>query len=215
MKTAVRLAAWVIAVSLILGACATGGSGSEFQTYQDPDNRTLFELPSDWNHYILDQLTQLESVPFIPDLGGYQPITYVAFDGAAGVANLQNMTIDVTESPYPVGARIIRSITQTEKEELSRSTLTSSVYEFASAQGLQNIQVSDFSFGNAYDGVRKLVGVTSEDGVEEGAIYMVVVTNPEVTEMYSMAVGCSLACFQERSDEIFKAVDSWLVNTRR
>lgn len=213
MKTATCQLALVVGTILIIGACGAGDT-SDFTTYRDAEGRTLFELPADWNIYTADQLAQLDSVPFLPNLGAFAPISFVAFDGAAA-QNLDNVTIDVTESPYPVGAQIIRSINTFEKNSLSRQVLIESVYELSGVQGTQEFDGEDFSFGDQYDGVRRVIGLTDDDGETSGAIYLIAVTNPEATEMYSMAVGCSLACFNDQTDEILKAVDSWLVNTRR
>lgn len=213
MRKTVRIAVAALAGGLLLAAC--GGGDPNTTTYRDANDRTLFELPIAWNVYVADELTQLGEIAFIPDLGGgYPAISFVAFDGAAG-RDLQNITLDVTQSPYPIGAHVIRSINPQDKDLLSRNTLALSAYDLATAQGVQAIESEDFTFGREYDGIRRLVGLTGDDGELAGAIYILAVTNPEATEMYSMAAGCSLACFNEQADEIFKAVDSWLVNTRR
>ena len=201
-----------LVASLILVACA--GGNPDTTTYRDADERSLFELPNEWNTYGADELAQLSVVPFIPELAGFPAITLIAFDGAAG-RDLANLTVDVTTSPYPIGAQLIRSIGPQSRDLVSRQTLALSAYDLTDVQGIQEIESEDFSFGRQYDGIRRFVGITAEDGELEGAIYMLAVTNPDTTEIYSMAVGCSLACFERQRDEIFKVVDSWLVNTRR
>ncbi len=212
MNKPLRLVAVGLSAALLLAACGSGDTDTT--TYRDSSDRTLFELPNEWNVYVADELTQLGPIPFIPELGGYPAVSFVAFDGAAG-RDLQNITVDVTQSPYPIGAHVIRSISPQDKDLLSRQTLALSAYDLGTAQGIQAIESEDFSFGSEFDGIRRLVGITGEDGELAGALYILAVTNPEATEMYSMAAGCSLACFNEQADDIFKAVDSWLVNTRR
>jgi len=213
MSKSVRSVAAALAAVMALAACGSGSADTT--TYRDSSDRTLFELPNAWNVYVADELTQLGAVPFIPDLGsGYPAVSFVAFDGAAG-RDLQNITLDVTQSPYPIGAHVIRSIGSQDRDLLSRQTLALSAYDLGTAQGIQAIESEDFSFGREYDGIRRLVGITGDDGELAGAIYILAVTNPDTTEMYSMAAGCSLTCFNEQADEIFKAVDSWLVNTRQ
>ena len=214
MNPQLRALATLIAAAMVLTAC--GGGSPDKTTYRDADDRTLFELPNDWNLYPADELVQIgRPVPFLPDIGGYRPISFVAFDGAAG-RSLENLKLEVAMSPYPIGAQIVRQIGPDERSLLSRHILALSAYDMVNAaQGIQMIESEDFSFGRDYDGVRRLVGVTNEDGRIEGAVYILAVTNPEVTEIYSMAAGCSLACFNRQSTEIFEAVNSWAVNTRR
>lgn len=208
-RRAAALAGW----ALLLGAC--GLSGADVTTYRDDQQRSLFELPDDWNLYGAEEVSRLEEVPLIPDMGGYQPISYVAFDGAAG-RNLGNLTLEINESPFPVGAQIIRQISPADKDMLSRQLLTLSAFDLSEpGLGVQAIQSEDFSFGRDFDGVRRLLGITDGEGQLQGAIYILAVTNPDATHLYSMAAGCSLACFQERQTEISRAVDSWIVNTRQ
>jgi hypothetical protein len=45
-------------------------------------------------------------------------------------------------------------------------------------------------------------------------VHLISVTDPEVTTLYQVAIGCSLECFQAYVPEIIEIVDSWLVNTR-
>ena len=209
-----QLPAWaaLLAAAMILAAC--GGGDPDTTTYRDNENRSLFELPNNWNLYPADELAQIGPVPFIPDIGGYKPISFVAFDGADG-RNLDNLFLDVTTSPFPVGAQIIRQITPEEKDLLSRRIMAVSAYDVtASGQGVQ-IDTWDFSFGRDYEGIGATVGLTDEDGSSQGLVYVLAVTNPEVTELYSMAAGCSLDCFTREGKQIVDAVDSWVVNTRR
>lgn len=208
-----RIMAAGAVLPLLLVACGLGGSDTT--TYRDAQDRSLFELPDNWNLYGAEEVSRLEEVPLIPDMNGYQPISYVAFDGAAG-RNLDNLTLEITKSPFPVGAQIIRQISPADKDLLSRQLLTLSAFDLGEpGLGVQSIQNEDFSFGRDYEGVRRLLGITDGEGQLQGAIYILAVTNPNATQLYSMAAGCSLACFQERRTEISRAVDSWIVNTRQ
>ena len=208
-----RITAAGAVLPLLLAACGLGGSDTT--TYRDAQDRSLFELPDNWNLYGAEEVSRLEEVPLIPDMNGYQPISYVAFDGAAG-RNLDNLTLEITKSPFPVGAQIIRQISPADKDLLSRQLLTLSAFNLGEpGLGIQSIQNEDFSFGRDYEGVRRLLGITDGEGQLQGAIYILAVTNPNATQLFSMAAGCSLACFQERQTEISRAVDSWIVNTRQ
>ena len=212
MRAHSRSAILVLVGAMLLTAC--GGGDPDITVYRDTENRSLFELPKDWNLYRADELSQIAPVPFVPDLGGYRPISFVAFDGAAG-RNLNNLSLDAATSPFPVGAQIIRQISPEEKELLSRRLMAVSAYDVTSpGQGVE-IDTWDFTFGRDFEGIGATVGLTAQDGQSQGLVYVLAVTNPEATELYSMAAGCSLACFAREGEQIVAAVESWIVNTRR
>ena len=213
MNRILRPIAVGLLASLALVACATGETDTK--PYRDSEDRTLFYLPNEWNHYKADEIIQLAATPFIPDLGAYPAVSYIAFDGAEA-RNLENLTLDVANSPFPIGANIVRQIGSEEKELLSRTIMANTAYDLVgAAQGVESIESTDFSFGNGYDGIRRLVGITDDDGELQGVLYLLAVTNPDSTELYSIAAGCSLTCFTEHRDNIYEAVDSWVVNTKR
>lgn len=212
MKPRIRACAAAVAAALALGACGLGSPDSV--TYRDAENRSLFELPDEWNLYTADELIRVTPVPFLPDIGGYLPISFVAFDGAAG-RSLDNLAVDATTSPYPIGAHIIRQISPEEKDLLSRRIMTLAAYDVT--QGGQGVQIDtwDFTFGRDYSGIGAQLRLTNEDGRRQGLVYVLAVTNPEGTELYSMAAGCSRDCFTRQRQQIVDAVNSWAVNTRR
>lgn len=212
MKPRLRACAAAVAAALALGACGLGSPDSV--TYRDAENRSLFELPDEWNLYTADELIRITPLPFLPDIGGYLPISFVAFDGAAG-RSIDNLTIDATTSPYPIGAHIIRQISPEEKDLLSRRIMTLAAYDVT--QGGQGVQIDtwDFTFGREYTGIGAQLRLTNEDGQRQGLVYVLAVTNPEGTELYSMAAGCSRDCFTRQRQQIVDAVNSWAVNTRR
>lgn len=212
MRAHSRSAILVLVGAMLLTAC--GGGDPDITVYRDTENRSLFELPKDWNLYRADELSQIAPVPFVPDLGGYRPISFVAFDGAAG-RDLNNLSLDAASSPFPVGAQIIRQISPEEKDLLSRRLMAVSAYDVTDpGQGVE-IDTWDFTFGRDFEGIAATVGLTAQDGQSQGLVYVLAVTNPEATELYSMAAGCSLECFSREGEQIVAAVESWIVNTRR
>ena len=212
MRAHSRIAILVLVGSMLLTAC--GGGDPDITVYRDTENRSLFELPKDWNLYRAAELSQIAPVPFVPDIGGYRPISFVAFDGAAG-RDLNNLSLDAATSPFPVGAQIIRQISPEEKDLLSRRLMAVSAYDVTNpGQGVE-IDTWDFTFGRDFEGIGATVGLTAQDGQSQGLVYVLAVTNPEATELYSMAAGCSLECFAREGEQIVAAVESWIVNTRR
>lgn len=202
-----------LVLSLLLAACA--GGDPDMITYRDIEDRSLFELPREWHLYRADELIRTGPLPFLPDTGGSM-LSYVAFDGAAG-RSLDNLITSAAASPYPLGAQIIRRISPEEKNLLSNRFIAESAYDtYSPGLGVQIIDlVEDPSFDRDYDGIRGYLGVTQGDNSLEGVIYVRAGHNPDVTEMYSMAVGCSLECFTRDRQEIEQAVNSWVVNTRK
>ena len=212
MRAHSRISILVLVGVMLLTAC--GGGDPDITVYRDAENRSLFELPKNWNLYRADELSQIAPVPFVPDIGGYRPISFVAFDGAAG-RNLNNLSLDAATSPFPVGAQIIRQISTEEKDLLSRRLMAVSAYDVTNpGQGVE-IDTWDFTFGRDFEGIGATVGLTTQDGQSQGLVYVLAVTNPEATELYSMAAGCSLECFAREGEQIVAAVESWIVNTRR
>lgn len=209
-----RGAVTIVLLSLILVACTGGGSPDKI-TYRDSENRSLFELPKDWNLYRADELMQAGTVPFLPNTGA-NIVSYVAFDGAAG-RNLGNLVAGAAGAPYPLGAQIIRQVSADEKDLISNYYMATSTYATSNPSlGVQIIQLDDDpGFDREYDGVVGYLGVTQGGDDLQGVIYLRVGHNPDGTELYSMAVGCSLDCFRRQQQEIEQAVDSWVVNTRR
>ncbi len=211
MRAHSRIAILGLVGVMLLTAC--GGGDPDITVYRDAENRSLFELPKNWNLYRADELSQIAPVPFVPDIGGYRPISFVAFDGAAG-RNLDNLSLDAATSPFPVGAHIIRQISAEEKDLLSRRLMAVSAYDVTNpGQGVE-IDTWDFTFGRDFEGIGATVGLTTQDGQSQGLVYVLAVTNPEATELYSMAAGCSLECFAREGEQIVAAVESWIVNTR-
>ncbi|MCE2528492.1 MAG: hypothetical protein J4G11_01315 [Acidimicrobiia bacterium] len=211
MRAHSRIAILGLVGVMLLTAC--GGGDPDITVYRDAENRSLFELPKNWNLYRAEELTQIAPVPFVPDIAGYRPISIVAFDGAAG-RNLDNLSLDAATSPFPVGAHIIRQISAEEKDLLSRRLMAVSAYDVTNpGQGVE-IDTWDFTFGRDFEGIGATVGLTTQDGQSQGLVYVLAVTNPEATELYSMAAGCSLECFAREGEQIVAAVESWIVNTR-
>ncbi len=201
-------------LGLVLAACGGGSDGSI--RYVDPSSQTLIEVPVSWHLYELGELSErLDELPFVESVQGLEfPLqSMVAFDGAP-FENPGNLAVAIPEADYPIGAATVRSIGDVEREFVSRFTLTQAVIPYRSLPNVQEIMKEDFGFGNGYEGVRVLVAFGDETGQAVGVAYLISVTDPDDTRMFSVAAGCSRDCFVERQEEIESVVDSWLVNTR-
>jgi hypothetical protein len=197
----------------LVAAC--GGADSGTVTFTDPERLGRFEVPDDWNTYQLSELSELDDLPFDEPVQGYgfPAISSVGFDGGP-VRDVANLTTQLTEADFPIGAMMVRQVGEVQKDLLSRAMLTQSVLPYYGLANSQEITKEDFSFGAGFDGVRVLVAFQDDATTNQGVAYLISVSNPEDTRIYSMITGCSRECFIANQETIEKVVDSWLVNKR-
>lgn len=174
-----------------------------------------FQIPQGWHTYDLDELSKLDDLPFDEAVQGFTfpAVSSVGFDGEP-VADVKNIATALPEAEYPIGVMQVRQIGDPEKDFLSRAVLTQSVLPYYTLTNSQELSKEDFSFGNGFDGVRVLVSFEDEASQAQGVAYLITVSNPDDTRMYSMIAGCNRECFIENQDTIVGVVDSWLVNKR-
>ena len=207
-----RFTAAVVLLGLVAVAC--GGGGDSGLEYVAPDDAALFTVPTDWHLYQSDELASLGGLPFVTNFGNQLTvISQVAFDGAPGRA-VSNLGANVASSEYPVGSFVIRGIGTEEREAVSRTLLEQSVL------WPENFSVDeeaafeeDFEFSTEYEGIRRFLPFQDQETEEEGLVYFISVTDATDTRIFSMAAGCSTACWEVYGDQIVEVVDSWLVNT--
>lgn len=205
----------MIAASLfcLLAACSNADSG--VVTFTDEEKLSKFEIPESWNTYELSELSSLEDLPFDEQVQGFTfpAISSVGFDGGP-VRDVGNLTANLPDAEYPIGAMSVRQLGEAEKDVLSRSMLTQSVLPYYGLSNSEEITKEDFSFGNGFDGVRVLVAFQNEAATGQGVAYLISVSNEDDTRIYSMIAGCNRECFIANQETIEKVVDSWLVNKR-
>jgi hypothetical protein len=184
-------------------------------TYTDTERLGRFQIPEQWHTYELSELSALDDLPFDEPVQGFTfpPVSSIAFDGDP-VRDVTHLSRALPEAEYPIGLMSVRQIGETEKDFLSRALLTQSVLPYYNLANSQELQKEDFTFGGGFDGVRVLVAYEDEAGQNQGVAYLITVSNPEDTRMYSIIAGCSRECFITHQDTIVGVVDSWLVNKR-
>jgi hypothetical protein len=199
--------------ALVISAC--GGDSGNVVTYTDTQRLGRFQIPEQWHTYELSELSSLDDLPFDEPVQGFTfpPVSSIAFDGDP-VRDVSHLSKALTESEYPIGLMSVRQIGETQKDFLSRAVLTQSVLPYYNLANSQELEKEDFSFGGGFDGVRVLVAFEDEAGQNQGVAYLITVSNPDDTKMYSMIAGCSRECFISHQDTIVGVVDSWLVNKR-
>lgn len=202
-------------VAVLVSGCTDGGGGGDLVTYTDPANLTLLEVPANWHIYEIEEINELERVPFVENVSGLEfPIeSVVGFDGAP-VDDVDNLAGQVVGADFPIGAATVRSVGERERDFVSRFALTQSVLPYFSLPNAQELTKEDFSFGNGYEGVRVLVAYADPTGQDIGVAYMISVTDDDDERIFSVVAGCSRECFMDRQQDIESVVDSWLVNTR-
>ena len=208
-----RLSTLIVVSGLFLASCSD--ASSDVQTITDDQSLSRFDLPHDWNTYDLSELSTLEQLPF--DVGyqnfTFPAITSVGFDGAP-VSDVTQLNAGIAEADYPIGAATVRQVGDVERDFLSRAMLTQSVVPYHSLANPDELTKEDFTFGNGFDGVRILFSYESESGNDLGVGYLISVSNPEDSRIYSIIAGCNRDCFIANQDTITKVVDSWLVNKK-
>ena len=198
---------------LLIAAC--GGGSSDVQTITDDQSLSRFDVPADWHTYELSELSTLERLPFDAEYQSFTfpAITSIGFDGAP-VSDVNQLNQSIADSDYPIGAASVRQVGDIEKDFLSRAMLTQSVIAYRTLPNPEELQKEDFTFGNGFDGVRLLVSFESESGSDLGVAYLISVSDPEDSRIYSIVAGCNRDCFIANQDAITKVVDSWLVNKK-
>ncbi len=201
------------AASLLTAACGNGSA--DVVTYTDTQRLGRFQIPEQWHTYELSELSALDDLPFDEAVQGFTfpSVSSIGFDGDP-VRDVTHLSRDLPEAEYPIGLMSVRQIGQTEKDFLSRAVLTQSVLPYYNLANSQELEKEDFSFGGGFDGVRVLVAFEDEAGQSQGVAYLITVSNPDDTRMYSMVAGCSRECFITHQETIVGVVDSWLVNKR-
>lgn len=208
-----RFGIGVACFGLALAACS--GTNSDARTITDDQSLTRFDLPNEWHSYELAELSTLEDLPFDSEFQGfsYPAITSIGFDGAP-VEDVSHLETALADADYPIGAASVRQVGDRERDFLSRATLTQSVIPYLTMPNPEEVEKQDFSFGSGFDGVRVLVSFQSETGDDLGVAYLISVSNPEDTRIYSIVAGCNRDCFIANQETITKVVDSWLVNKK-
>jgi len=207
-----RLAVWTAVIAMLAVAC--GGVGSNRLEYKDPDDLALFEVPDDWNLYTADELTQ-QNLPFVTNFVDTLPIaSLAAFDAGTG-RSVTNLEQPVSSVRYPVGSYVVRDVSRSERDLLSRSSLERMVLWPEVFTVTSRGANDDFDFGNNYEGIRRILQFEDLATQERGVVAFVSVTNPDDSQILSMAVGCSEECFEQFTEQIIEVVDSWVVNTRK
>ncbi|HWB90034.1 MAG TPA: hypothetical protein VG872_12615 [Acidimicrobiia bacterium] len=203
----------VVVFGLAVAGCS--GAGADVRTITDDQSLTRFDLPNGWHSYELSELSTLDQLPFdVPYQGfSFPAITSIGFDGAP-VEDVTQLTTGLAEADYPIGAASVRQVGDVERDFLSRAMLTQSVLPYRTLPNPEEIQKEDFTFGAGFDGLRVLVSFESESGSDLGVAYLISVSDPEDSRIYSIVAGCNRQCFIANQDTITKVVDSWLVNKK-
>ena len=159
-------------------------------------------------------LEALPATPFVVQTGEVNlPIlSRVVFEGTTAPDGAA--LADISTSNVPVGSAVVRSISTSQRDQISRFLLAELVLDYHNQPVAQEVLKQDVEVAADFDGVQ--VVVLYNDGVSQAdaGVAMISITDPEVRRMFSIAVGCSLECFGEHQTVITDVIDSWLVNTR-
>jgi hypothetical protein len=207
-----RLFLGVLALGMAVAACGSGDA--DIVTYTDSNKLTLVKVPAQWNVYPFEEVSTLDKLPFAEPYQQlqYQATSVIAFD-AGPSRSVTNVTTPLATATFPIGSMSIRSVNGTEKEFLSRATLSQTLLPYFQLQSQEHVK-EDFTFGDGFDGIRVLVSFADATGANVGVAYLISVTDDADQRIYSILVGCNRDCFIQNQPLIEQVVDSWLVNKR-
>ncbi len=208
-----RIVAVVAALALAATACAQGSSAT--QSITDADNLTRIDLPSDWQHFSSDELSGLATTPFVVQSAGFEMpvVARFAFD-ASPVPTTDHFLLPLSDADFPIGSSVVRRISPLTRDFVSRFILAEAVAPYHQASESRLLAKKDIDLGNDYRGVQVTVTYNDPGTEAEVGVHLISLTNPEVTMLYHVAIGCSLECFDAFGLQILEIVDTWLVNTR-
>jgi hypothetical protein len=171
----------------------------------------FFEIPSDWRVFQEADLAGSADTPFVNQaLLDLPVLSRVVFTGSAA----GDLVTDPSAANVPIGSAVVRSISSGTRDYISRYYLAEMVVPYHSETSAQVVAKSDLDLGHGFDGVQVVVRYVDTTTNTEAVVAFIAVTDPAVTKMYSIAVGCTTACFIDQQQTITDIVDSWLVNTR-
>ncbi|RPI26388.1 MAG: hypothetical protein EHM57_00155 [Actinobacteria bacterium] len=203
----------VAAVGALLGAC--GGGSSATQSFTDPDRYTKIDVPVDWKVYAGSDLDCITATPFVVEAEGVElpVVSRFVFDGSPSPST-DNLLGPVSEADFPIGSSVVRRISPELRDFMSRYLLAEVVVDYHSAEQADEILKQDLEIADGYEGVQLMLAYRDAETSTDAGVFLISLTDPEVTKLYQVAVGCSLECFNTHAEVITGVVDSWLVNTR-
>ena len=207
-----RISVFVAALGILVAACS--GAAPRTQSITDAGQLTRIDLPADWQYYSNEALTDIASTPFVIQEPGLEmPVMSRFVFDAAPISTTDNLIAPISLADFPVGSSVVRRISPDVRDQISRYLLAEVLVPYHEASEQLELAKSDIDLGDDFQGVQVTV-VYKEPGTEaEVGVHLISVTDPEVTTLYQVAIGCSLECFQAYVPEIIEVVDTWLVNT--
>jgi hypothetical protein len=210
-----RIVAVVAALGLLVTACSAAGSSGGTQSITDADQLTRIDLPADWEYYSNESLAGIADTPFVIQAPGAEMpvVSRFAFD-AAPIADPNNLLGPISQADFPVGSSVVRRISPDVRDFVSRYLLAEVVVPYHSASASEELFKQDIDLGDDHTGVQLAVVYKDLQTDEDVGVMFISATDPEVTTLFQVAIGCSLECFQIYGPTIREIVDTWLVNTR-
>ena len=203
----------IAALSLFAAACGGGDGGAT--AVRDADGHFFFEVPAEWTVYHPSDLTGVQSTPFVVQLTDFSlPVLSRVVFQASSSPDVANLSLPLSEMHVPVGSAVVRSISSSQRDQISRFLLAELVVPYHSESRAQEYLKQDIEVAKDYDGVQLIVAYTDTETESDAAFSLISITDPSVSRMYTIAVGCSFDCFGEHQEVIQGIVDSWLVNTK-
>ena len=210
----IRLMIALVAIVVFGAACGDSASSGATQSVTSDDLLTKIEIPSDWDLYSSNDLAGITETPFVSQVPIDMPVvSRFVFDGSP-TSTADTLTQPIANADFPVGSSVVRRISPDVKDFVSRYLLAEVVVPYHNASASEELLKQDIDFGDDFEGVQLMVVYRDDETSADAGVFLISLTDPEVTTLYQVAVGCSIECFNTYAPVITEVVDSWLVNTR-
>ncbi len=201
----------VVGLFAVLAAACGSDAGSGLKPVRDESGSMFFEVPTEWSVLQEADLAGAADTLFVSqDTLDLPVLSRVVFEGSGAAGT----TLNPAAASVPVGSAVVRAISSAARDQISRYALAEAVFPYHAQSSAQIVYKQDMSLGDGFDGVQVIVRYIDAVTSNEGVVSLISVTDPGVTKLYSIAIGCEIGCFVDSQATINTIIDSWLVNTR-
>ena len=206
------LAGIALLAVLAWSGCALRGSG--FQYVRDQPTGTYYKIPSDWTVYDHDEV-----ISYLKTQGGGSADPekslrfYTTFDASKKPVIDRFFNLD---SDHPSGTARVQALSPEEHDKISLSDLRSlfvNVDEGAASGQVEIISYDEIEREGGFRGQRIVFNVAS-DGGGIFTINQTALLDQGTQRLYTFAIGCAQACYDEHRRVIDEVADSWTVKEK-
>ncbi|HUP71189.1 MAG TPA: hypothetical protein VM142_15455 [Acidimicrobiales bacterium] len=211
LRVVSSIAASAMAAALALAACGS----SDYRYVKNSSQGTFFRVPNDWKIFDENQVLQNSDDSEEAKASFKEASWSVGFD-ASPKPSVKNV---LSAGNHPTGLVQVRSLTPTERDTFSQSSLRALLLPFdpLSAEAAQTGDVEILGTRevdrDGLHGSEFLLNLRTKEG---GMIKwrQIALVDRRVSRAHVLAITCNLDCYQEHEGVIEKVMSSWTVKER-